>query len=97
MKRVRYHPEARAEFLREIQYYASFSAGLAERYDQSVRKAEHAAAATPEAWPRFGDGTRRVIDRKFKFSLVYLEGEDEIHVIAVAPARRRPGYWKARL
>jgi hypothetical protein len=28
---------------------------------------------------------------------VYLQGENEIYVIAIAPTRRKPGYWRARL
>jgi hypothetical protein len=28
---------------------------------------------------------------------VYLYGEEEILVIAVAPTKKKPGYWKERL
>jgi hypothetical protein len=37
------------------------------------------------------------LDKKFKFSFVYLYNESEIVVIAIAPLRRKPGYWTARL
>lgn len=97
MRSVRYHPEARAEFLHEVQYYAAISRRLAERYDKAVHTAETSAAASPDAWPKYKNKTRRVVDRTFKFSLVYLYNDSEIHVIAVAPTHRKPGYWKARL
>lgn len=97
MRRVRYHPEARAEFLHEVEYFAAIGSRLAEHYDNAVRDAEEQAAAAPEAWPKYKQRTRRVVDRRFKFSLVYLHDEDEIFVVAVAPARRKPGYWRARL
>ena len=97
MRTVRYHPEARAEFLREVEYYADVSHRLAELYDKAVHAAEMQAAATPEAWPKCGLLTRRVIDRKFNFSLVYLHSEHEIYVVAIAPTKRRPGYWRRRV
>jgi hypothetical protein len=93
---VRYHPEAREEFLRQVVYYSGVGIRLAERYDKAVRKAEVQAAEAPEKWPPYKFKTRRIIDRVFKFSLVYLSNENEIYVIAVAPTRRRPGYWRAR-
>jgi len=97
VRAVRYHPEARAEFLREVEYYADISPRLAEIYDKAVHAAEVQAADTPEAWPQYRGKTRRVIDRRFKFSLVYLHTEHEIYVVAIAPMKRRPGYWTRRV
>jgi hypothetical protein len=97
VRTVRYHPEARAEFLHDVEYYAAISTGLAEHYDKAVRTAEMQAAASPEAWPEYRKKTRRVVDRRFKFSLVYLHTEHEIYVVAIAPMKRRPGYWTRRV
>jgi len=97
VRNVRYHPQARAEFLHEVEYFAAISPRLAEHYDRAVHAAEEQAAANPEFWPKYKHRTRRVVDRRFKFSLVYLQGENEIYVIAIAPTRRKPGYWRARL
>ena len=97
MRSVRYHAEARAEFLHEVEYYARLSVRLSERYDKAVVAAEARAAESPDLWPKYKHKTRRVVDRKFKFSLVYLYTESEIVVIAIAPSRRKPGYWKGRL
>lgn len=97
MRTVQYHPEARGEFLREVVYYSGISTPLAERYDKAVHRAEVRAAEALEQWPPYRFKTRRVVDRTFQFSLVYLYTENEIYVVAVAPTRRRPAYWKARL
>ena len=97
MRTVRYHPDARAEFLYQVEYYIAIGTRLADRYDKAVHAAEQQATATPETWPMYKHRTRRVVDRTFKFSLVYLYNESEIYVVAVAPTRRRPGYWRARL
>ena len=96
MRSVHYLPEARAEFLHEVQNYAGLSVRLSA-FDQAVLAAEARAAESPDLWPKYKHKTRRVVDRKFKFSLVYLYTESEVVVIAVAPFRRKPGYWKRRL
>ena len=97
MRVVRYHPDARAEFLDQLQYYISTSEPLADRYDTAVSEAEKHAATSPETWPKYKYRTRRIIDRTFKFSLVYMHSESEVYIVAVAPTRRRPGYWRERL
>jgi toxin ParE1/3/4 len=97
VRAVRYHPEARAEFLHDVEYYAGINTRLAELYDKAVHAAEMQAAANPETWPKYGRKTRRVIDQRFKFSPVYLHSENEIYVVAVAPTKRKPGYWRKRL
>lgn len=97
MRVVRYHPKAREEFLRQVVFYSDVSPRLAERYAKAVRNAEIQAAEAPEQWPPYRLKTRRVIDRTFKFSLVYLYNEQEIYVVAIASTRRKPDYWRARL
>lgn len=97
MRSVRYHPAASAEFLDQVDYYASISPRLAERYDKAVHAAETAAASAPEAWPKYKHKTRRVVERIFKFSLVYLHTGSEVYVVAVASTYRKPGYWRNRL
>lgn len=97
MRTVRYHPEARAEFLDQVAYFVAINGRLAARFDAAVHEAESLAAESPETWPKHKHRTRRVVDRVFKFSLIYLHNESEIFVVAVAPTRRRPGYWRGRL
>ena len=97
MRRIHYHDEARAEFLHEVQYYADINVSLAERYDLAVNAAEQKAAEHPDRWAQYQHGTRRVLDRRFKFSLIYLHTEQEIFVVAIAPFARKPGYWKERV
>ena len=97
MRAVRYHLDARSEFLDQVQYYISISDRLADRYHAAVTEAEQHAAPSSDAWPKHKHRTRRIVDRTFKFSLVYLHNESEVYIVAVAPTRRKPGYWRARL
>jgi hypothetical protein len=94
---VRYHEAARAEFLHEVGYFSSLSVRLGERYDKAVLAAEALAATNPDVGLPCTHKARRVIDRKFKFSMIYIYSDIEVVVIAIAPFRRKPGYWKARV
>jgi hypothetical protein len=35
--------------------------------------------------------------RAFKHNLFYVNASNEIIIVALAPHRRRPGYWRKRL
>ena len=50
-------------------------------------------AETPERWPRYKANTRRYIFSVYPFSLVYRLA---VHEVAVAHAKRKPGYWLSR-
>jgi toxin ParE1/3/4 len=96
VRTVRYIEEAREEFLHEIDYFTRVSPSLARRFDQAVQRAEALAAEFADAGFPYKFGTRRVFPGKFKFSIVYLAREDEVVILAVAPFRRKPGYWRSR-
>jgi plasmid stabilization system protein ParE len=51
---------------------------------------------SPNRWPKFESGTRRYLMRRFPFMVIYRDKGDVIQVLAVAHARRKPGYWKRR-
>jgi hypothetical protein len=40
---------------------------------------------------------RKRVLRAFRQNLFYVNAPDEIIVVALAPHRRRPGYWRNRL
>ncbi len=42
-------------------------------------------------------GVRRVLARRFPYSVVYIELSDEIRVLAIAHGSKRPAYWRGRL
>jgi hypothetical protein len=51
---------------------------------------------SPERWPAYVGATRRFLLGKFPFSIVYRARAGSILVLAVAHAKRRPGYWRTR-
>jgi toxin ParE1/3/4 len=95
---VRLHRLAVAEIDREVDYYESRQAGLGEELEVEIDTALAMLRRFPEAAPRWKHrADRRVVmlDR-FPFTMPYQIVDDEIVVLALAHASRRPGYWARR-
>lgn len=60
-----------------------------------VRKAPMAFPPAPGVAQRHG--ARRALVKRFPYSIVFVDRKDEILVVAIAHAKRRPGYWLGRL
>lgn len=90
------HPEARAELLVAIDWYLAHSPKAAENFADAVEHALREIAQAPERWPRHPFGTRRYVLPRFPYSVIYRVPGPVVHVYAVAHAKRKPGYWRAR-
>lgn len=92
---------ASAEMGEAAAWYDERVSGLGDRF---LAEAEATFARIDEAplegppWThrRLPDGVRRMFLRSFPFSAVYIL-EPRLVIVAVAHARRRPGYWVKRL
>jgi plasmid stabilization system protein ParE len=51
----------------------------------------------PQVCPPYLHGTRRILLDRFPFFVVFRERLHDIQIIAIAHAKRRPGYWRKRL
>ena len=88
MKSVRFHDAAREELIHETLYYKAVSTQLGQRSAAAVEHAAQLAAEFPAMGSAYKYGTRRYFPKKFPFSLVYVEGEAEIYILALAPDSR---------
>ncbi|MCZ7564496.1 MAG: type II toxin-antitoxin system RelE/ParE family toxin [Burkholderiales bacterium] len=91
------HPEAQ-EDLREAAEFYRDQAGTA--LSQSfLSEFEHSVSLLLQ-YPRLGvvwrHGKRRLVTRRFPFSVIYAVVDDQIRILAVAHHSRRPGYWRGR-
>ena len=50
----------------------------------------------PRRWPPYLADTRRYLLRRFPFFVVFREVDDRVQIVAIAHAKRRPGYWLGR-
>jgi toxin ParE1/3/4 len=95
-KSVEFHEDAALEFLAAVDWYLSRNEVVASRFALQVTRAIQLIAEAPQRWPRYSRETRRLVLRRFPYFMVYRELADVIQVLAIAHARRRPGYWKNR-
>jgi toxin ParE1/3/4 len=95
MKRVRFLPQAREEFLAEVAYYHTVRAGTGIQFVAAVEAASARALAFPLSGAPVGPA-RRMVVKHFPFSIIYRDEPEGILVIAVAHRSRRPGYWRNR-
>ena len=96
MIRVVFHPDALLELRDQALFYEERSVGLGERFVSQVQAAVAIAASMPGAGSIGRHGTRRVFPKDFPHSVVYRVMPDLLVVVAVAPFRRKPDYWRNR-
>lgn len=94
---VKLHADARAEALEAQAWYWERSEGAGDAFLLELEQALDEIAENPDRWPSYLGGTRRFALRRFPYLLVYRRKARGVQVIAVAHAKRRPGYWRPRL
>ena len=93
---VRFHPQADQEAEGAVQWYRERSLMAAAGFVAELSHVIQKVAESPERWPRHIANTRRYIFPVYPFSLIYRLMPHEVTVVAVAHAKRKPGYWKSR-
>jgi plasmid stabilization system protein ParE len=96
-KPYEFHPAARREFLAADDWYAARSPEASAAFLAAISDALQNVTSSPQRWPGYLFGTRRFVLQRFPFSVIYLDDPDQVRVIAVAHAKRKPGYWKRRI
>jgi plasmid stabilization system protein ParE len=94
---VQFHPEAIAEARAAAQWYRERNTSAADAFLSELNRAVEKISETPEMRHLYAGGTRRLLLRRFPFSVIYREVSGNIEVVAIAHGRRKPGYWKTRL
>ena len=94
--RVLFRPQARIETLEAQLWYESCATGLGLEFARAMDAAVSAAVRDPEMFAVVADDCRRVLLRKFPFSLVYRVRGDEFLVVAVFHHRRNPARLTGR-
>jgi len=95
-RRLVVHPDAIAEAESARQWYADRSEPAAAAFMLEIDDAIDSISEAPRRWPTYLHGTRRLVFRRFPFLLIYRESKDMVLVVALAHAKRKPGYWKGR-
>ncbi len=95
--KISFHPEAMEEYIASYAWYYERGAHLADAFEHEIERAVRLIIEAPERWPIYEKKYRKVLVRRFPFSLVYEIKETGIVILAVAHGHRFPYYWKKRV
>jgi plasmid stabilization system protein ParE len=96
LKAVIYHPEARLELDETEDYYSLHSLTAPNRFLEEYLSAFNLIRQNPNRYHSYLHNTQRLVLQKFPYSIIYRQQLDSIQIIAIAHAKRRPGYWRKR-
>jgi plasmid stabilization system protein ParE len=97
LKPLKYHPAARWEIKAAHAWYVRQSLQAADRFLEELLPALDRVQEQPRLYPPHLYGTQHVVLDRYPFSIIYRELLHEIQIVAVAHAKRRPGYWTGRI
>ena len=88
---------AQLELDEAISYYNAQKPGLGDAFLLEAVAAIERIRKFPDAWHPLGPSLRRCRLRRFPYGLIYASNANEILIVAIAHAHRRPDYWRDRL
>ena len=91
-----FRPEAIGEARAAREWYLVRNADAAGAFMAELDTAIARIEQAPSQWSPYLGGTRRYLFHRFPFFVVFRETAARIEIVAVAHARRRPGYWHGR-
>ncbi len=101
MKPVRFTPPALNELTDSAAWYESQEIGLSDRFRQECEHQLSLIRERPASFPVIHEiaavQVHRALLSRFPYSLIFLELEEEIRIVAVAHQKRRPAYWLRRV
>lgn len=92
MKPLQYHPESKTESREAIDFYWNRSRVAALDFRDELKAALSRRRKTPIACSPYLHGTRRILWDRFPYFVVSRERLHDIQIVAVAHAKRSPGY-----
>jgi len=95
-KSVSTHELAEFELNHAADYYESREPGLGPTFIRTVQQAVHQLTQYPESAPIVRANVRRKVLTRFPYNIIYTVDSDTIRILAIAPQRRRPLYWRGR-
>jgi toxin ParE1/3/4 len=93
---IEFHPLAADEAAAAERWYRERNEIASGRFQRELDRAVDLMSERPNTGSLYLGNTRRVLLRRFPFFVVYRLRGNHVEIVAVAHARRRPGYWRAR-
>lgn len=89
-------PEAEHELLEAKSWYESRALGLGFEFARAADVAVASALRSPFGHQRIEEEFRRVLFRKFPYTLIYLPSPDELLIVSFFHQHRQPDVWMER-
>jgi toxin ParE1/3/4 len=102
VNQVRFAPEVPDELAEVVLWYEGKRQGLGEEFLDEIGATLPLVGSRPRSFPQL-EGVdpkleiRRALLARFPYALVFLVLEEHVRILAVAHAKRRPGYWLGRV
>jgi toxin ParE1/3/4 len=93
---VEFHPLAADEAEAAERWYRERNEIASSRFQRELDRAVDLISERPNTGSPYLVNTKRVLMRRFPFFVVYRVRGENVQIVAVAHARRRPGYWRTR-
>ena len=102
MRTLRIHPAASEEAADAAGWYESERRGLGSDFEFALNAAidvieQDIVPLVPVRGAAGKLGVKRLVLRRFPYSVVVVERPHELLILAIAHQARRPGYWRSRL
>jgi plasmid stabilization system protein ParE len=92
-----YHPSSESEIESAHDRYRRQSLQAGDGFYEELIPALDHIRDHPNLCSRYLFGTQRLVLSRYPYSIVFRERLHDIQIVAVAHAKRRPGYWSKRL
>jgi toxin ParE1/3/4 len=92
----RYLPLAREELIEAASFYEARVPGLGAAFLDDVDRSIEVLCESPQIGAAAGRTFRKLLLRRFPYSIIYALRGEEVVIVAVAHQRKRPGYWRRR-
>jgi plasmid stabilization system protein ParE len=93
---IAFRAAARDEFAEAATWYEAQRAGLGARFSDEIARCVASAAQQPELYGVVSGEIRRVVARRFPYSLYFRREAERIVVLAVFHSSRDPRVWQRR-
>jgi toxin ParE1/3/4 len=94
--------EAEDELIEAQNWYETQRSGLGQDFRSAIEEAmerllKAPLTASPIVNLPSSISARRVLVKRFPYSVVFINHDEDLWVVAFAHQHRRPGYWRERL
>ena len=95
--RIELREGAKDDFNESFDWYAERSHAAAIAFATALEEGFDQILATPDRFPRTNRGCQYFPLSRYPFRVIFRQEANRLVIVAIAHAKRRPGYWHKRV